>query len=144
MFLQVASFGEEKVAISKPDVDRTDSDHDHFDDDSEAEEMYFGPDHFHDDDILELFPCCPPGVCGLIDPFHGEVSSTQRRSIGTSVQRQPKLQSDYGVQVNMVRYALVLKPTGMANLEFKRIGIATIPHSMARTTDWRTESIAIV
>ena len=68
----------------------------------------------------------------------------QPPSVEANVNTPPKLRGNPVVEVNMIRYALVLKPTGVANLEFKRIGISTIPHFMARTTEWRTESIAIV
>jgi hypothetical protein len=61
------------------------------------------------------------------------------------VTTQPSLHETHS-EANMVRYALVLKPTGLANLEFKRIGISTIPYFMARTTTntWKPESIAVV
>lgn len=72
------------------------------------------------------------------------VPPIQPPSAGAHINTPPKLQNTSVVEVNMIRYALVLKPTGMASLEFKRIGISTIPHFMARTADWRTESIAIV
>jgi hypothetical protein len=105
MFLQVASFGEERVTTSKP----------------EMVEVDFAPDHF-DDDFVELFSCCDREVCGVIDPFLDEEPAMEHPLVGINVNTPPKLQGDYGVQVtevNMARYALVLKPTGIANLEFK-------------------------
>ena len=68
----------------------------------------------------------------------------QPPSVGTNVDTPPRLQESPTVEANMIRYALVLKSTGRADLEFRRIGISTIPHFMARTSAWRTESIAIV